>query len=68
MLLPRGRRRRRVIALDETVVKVVGAENWLWSAVDACSEEPLASYLSPQRSFVHTDRQPTLFLDKVLEV
>ena len=63
MLLPRGRRRRRAIALDETVVKVVGAKNWLWSAVDAYSEEPLASYLSPQRSFVHT----TLFLERVLE-
>jgi len=55
MLLPRGRSRRRAIALDETVVKVVGAENWLWSALDAYGEEPLAAYLSPQRSFVHTN-------------
>jgi len=53
MLLRRGRRRRRSIALDETVVKVVGVKSFVWSAVDACSEEPLATYLSTQRSFVH---------------
>jgi len=42
MLLPK-RRRRRTIALDETVVKVVGARNWLWNAVDLGDGEVLAS-------------------------
>ena len=54
MLLPRGRRRRCVIALDETVVKVVGAKNWLWNAVDLGDGETVASYLSRHRSGVDT--------------
>jgi len=64
-LLPRPRRRRRrAIVLDETVVKVVGAEYWLWNAVDPWNGGIVASYVSRHRSIVDT----CLFLDRVLEV
>jgi len=33
-LMPVRRRRRRAIALDKTMVKVVGAVSWLWSAAE----------------------------------
>jgi len=54
MLLSSGRRRRRAIALDETVVKVVGARNWLWNTIDLGNGEIVASYLSRHRSGVDT--------------
>jgi len=62
-LLPGRRRRRRVIALEETVVKVVGAEDWLWREVDLGNGGVLASRLSRYRGGVDT----CLFLDRVLD-
>jgi len=43
LMLRVGRRGRRAIALDETVVKVVGAKDWLWSPVDLGNGEVLAT-------------------------
>jgi transposase-like protein len=48
------KRERRIVAMDETVVKLQGREVYVWGAIDVDTEELLAVYASRQRAFVNT--------------
>jgi transposase-like protein len=56
-------RRRRVVALDETKLKLSGKQLFVWAAVDVKSKEVLACRVSWQRNIMQTEA----FLRKVLE-
>jgi len=60
---PRLRRFRTAVAVDETKVKVVGGEVYVWSARDVASREVLTTYVSYARSNLTAD----LFLRRVSE-
>lgn len=45
-----SRKSRRIVAVDETVVKVNGHRSYVWSAIDVESKEILAVYASRGRS------------------
>jgi len=53
--------RRRLIAVDETIVKVNGYRCYLWAAIDVDSREVLAVYVSKGRSILN----PLTFLKMV---
>ncbi|MEM0440353.1 MAG: DDE-type integrase/transposase/recombinase [Candidatus Caldarchaeum sp.] len=57
------RRRRRIVAVDETVEKVSGRIVYLWSAIDVDTGEIIALYVSRGRSILNA----LTFLRKVLE-
>ncbi|MCR8487364.1 MAG: DDE-type integrase/transposase/recombinase, partial [Crenarchaeota archaeon] len=58
------RRRRRLVAVDETVEKASGQTVYLWSAIDIDTGEIIAVYASRGRSILNA----LTFLRKVLEV
>ncbi|MEM3125648.1 MAG: DDE-type integrase/transposase/recombinase, partial [Candidatus Caldarchaeum sp.] len=47
------RRRRRIVAVDETVEKVSGRIVYLWSAIDVDTGEIIALYVSRGRSILN---------------
>ena len=49
-----SRRNRRLVAIDETVVKVNGCRCYLWAAIDVDSRKALAVYVSRGRSILNT--------------
>jgi len=53
---------RRLVAVDETVVKVNGYRCYLWAAIDVDSREVLAIYVSRGRSMLNA----LIFLRRVL--
>jgi transposase-like protein len=57
------KRRRRVVAVDETKLKLSGKQLFVWAAVDAKTKEALACRVSWQRNIM----QAEAFLRKVLE-
>jgi len=57
-----SKRVRRLVAVDETVVKVNGCRCYLWAAIDVDSREVLAVYVSRGRSMLNT----LTFLKRVL--
>jgi len=62
--LPKSkRRRRRVIAVDETKLKLKGQQLYVWAAVDVKAKEVLACRVSWTRSILDAEA----FLRKVLE-
>jgi len=58
-----GRRRRRLLAVDETALKLGGARLYVWAAVDAHSREVLAI----RASFQRMDVDALAFLRTVLK-
>ena len=57
------RRERRVVAMDETKLKIRGRRVFVWAAVDTDTRELLAVYASYYRSHINT----LVFLRRVLE-
>ncbi|MEM2613026.1 MAG: DDE-type integrase/transposase/recombinase [Nitrososphaerota archaeon] len=57
------RRRRRIVAVDETVEKVSGRIVYLWSAIDVDTGEIIALYASRGRSMMNV----LTFMRRVLE-
>lgn len=57
------RRRRRVVAVDETKLKLGGKQLFVWAAVDVKTREVLACRISWQRNIM----QAEAFLRRVLE-
>jgi len=61
---PRPKRlRRRVVAVDETKLKLCGEQFFVWAAVDVKTKEVLACRVSWVRNMLHAEA----FLRKVLE-
>jgi len=58
-----GKRRRRVVAIDETKLKLKGEQLFVWAAVDVETREVLACRVSWSRSILDAE----WFLKKVLE-
>jgi len=58
-----SKKHRRLIAVDETVVKVNGYRCYLWAAIDVDSREVLAVYISRGRSMLNA----LIFLKRVLK-
>jgi len=57
------RRERRLVAMDETKLKIRGRQVFVWAAIDVDSKELLAVYASYYRSHINT----LAFLRKVLD-
>jgi transposase-like protein len=57
------RRQRKVVAIDETKLKIHGKQVYVWAAIDTDTKELLAVYASYQRSIINT----IVFMKKVLE-
>ena len=57
------RRERKIVAIDETKLKIRGRQVYVWAAIDADTKELLAVYASYYRSNINT----LVFLRKVLQ-
>jgi len=57
------KKHRRIVAMDETKLKVNGAQLFVWSAIDTDTKELLAVYASYQRSSINA----MVFVKMVLE-
>jgi putative transposase len=57
------RRERRVVAMDETKLKIHGRQVFVWAAIDVETKELLAVYASYYRSHINT----LVFLRRVLD-
>ena len=57
------RRERKVVAIDETKLKIRGRQVFVWAAIDADTRELLAVYASYYRSNINT----LVFLKRVLD-
>ena len=57
------KRERRVVAMDETKLKLQGREVFVWAAIDVDTKELLSLYASYQRSHINT----MVFAKRVLE-
>ena len=57
------RRERKIVAIDETKLKIQGRQVYVWAAIDADTKELLAVYASYYRSSINT----IVFLKRVLE-
>jgi transposase-like protein len=57
------RRERKIVAMDETKLKIHGRQVFVWAAIDADSKELLAVYASYYRSHINT----IVFLRRVLD-
>ena len=57
------RKERKVVAIDETKLKISGRQVFVWAAIDADTKELLAVYASYYRSNINT----LVFLKKVLQ-
>ena len=57
------KRERKVVAMDETKLKINGRQAYVWAAIDADTKELLAVYASYYRSNINT----IVFLRKVLD-
>lgn len=57
------RRERKVVAIDETKLKIKGRQVFVWAAIDADTRELLAVYASYYRSNINT----LVFLKRVLD-
>ena len=57
------KRKRRVVAMDETKLKLQGREVFIWAAIDIDTKELLSLYASYQRSSINT----MIFVRKVLD-
>jgi transposase-like protein len=58
------RRERKVVAIDETKLKINGRQVYVWAAIDVDTKELLAVYASYYRSNINT----MIFLRRVLEM
>jgi putative transposase len=59
---PVPRKKRRMVAIDETKLKIHGRQVFVWAAIDVDTKELLAVYASYYRSHINT----LVFLRKVL--
>jgi putative transposase len=57
------RKERRIVAMDETKLKISGRQVFVWAAIDVETKELLAVYVSYYRSHVNT----IVFLKRVLD-
>jgi putative transposase len=57
------KRERKLVAIDETKLKIKGRQVFVWAAIDADTRELLAVYASYYRSSINT----IVFLKKVLD-
>ncbi len=57
------RKERRIVAIDETKLKIQGRQVYVWAAIDADTKELLAVYASYYRSNINT----MVFLKRVLD-
>jgi putative transposase len=57
------KRKRRVVAMDETKLKLQGRNIFIWAAIDIDTKELLSIYASYQRSSINT----LIFVKKVLK-
>jgi putative transposase len=62
VIRPVPRRKRRMVAIDETKLKIKGRQVFVWAAIDVDTKELLAVYASYYRSHINT----LVFLRKVL--
>jgi putative transposase len=58
-----ARKERRIIAMDETKLKIHGRQVFVWAAIDIDTRELLAVYASYYRSHINT----LIFLRKILD-
>ena len=62
VIRPVPRKKRRMVAIDETKLKIKGRQVFVWAAIDVDTKELLAVYASYYRSHINT----LVFLRKVL--